>query len=81
MTNAYKKWTTRNGEKIAVKDMTTQHIKNTINCLESGRITWYVNGGWAEDNDYQEIIEIDSIKYNWLEVFKKELKRRKCYDK
>ena len=27
-------WTTKNGCKIAIKDMTTAHIKNAIDCLE-----------------------------------------------
>ena len=46
-------WTTQNGNKIKVKDMTIQHIKNCIRCIEEGRINFIINMGWAEDNDYQ----------------------------
>ena len=50
-------WTTQNGTKINVKDMTTQHILNTLKCIEDGRIRFIINMGWAMDNDYQEFDE------------------------
>lgn len=45
-------WTTQNDTRIKVKDMTTQHIKNCIRCIEEGKINFIINMGWAEDNDY-----------------------------
>ena len=69
-------WTTQNGDKIKVKDMTTQHIRNCIKCIEDGRIDFVINMGWAEDNDYQEIDEDTEEKERWINIFKTELERR-----
>ncbi len=69
-------WTTQNDTKIKVKDMTIQHIRNCIRCLEEGRINFIINMGWAEDNDYQEFDEDTEEKERWLRIFDNELKRR-----
>ena len=69
-------WTTRDGKKIKVKDMTTEHIKNTIKCIEDGRIQFTINLGYFEDNDFQVIDEDTTKKYEWLEIFKQELQNR-----
>lgn len=69
-------WTTRDGKKIKVKDMTTEHIENTIKCIEGGRIQFTINLGYFEDNDFQVIDEDTTKKYEWLEIFKQELQNR-----
>lgn len=74
-------WTTQNGTKIKVKDMTTQHIKNCIRCIEEGRINFIINMGWAEDNDYQMYDEDTEKKEKWIKIFKDELERRNEYAK
>ncbi len=73
------RWKTRDGNKIKVKDMTTQHIRNCIRCLEEGRINFIINMGWAEDNDYQEFDEDIEEKERWIKIFNKELGKRKEY--
>lgn len=73
---SYEIWTTKNGEKIKVSDMTTQHIQNTIRCLEDGKIVFLINLGWLEDNDCQVIDEDDLEKVNWIKRFKEELIKR-----
>ena len=70
-------WTTRDGTKIKVKDMTTQHILNTLKCIEDGRIRFIINMGWAMDNDYQELYEDIERRYHWKKIFNEELERRK----
>ena len=70
-------WTTQNGIKIDVKDMTTTHILNTLKCIEEGRIQFIINMGWAQDNDYQEYDENIGEKERWIKIFKEELERRK----
>lgn len=70
-------WTTKNGEEIKIKDMTSQHILNCIKCIEEGRINFIINMGWAEDNDYQEFEEDTERKEQWIKIFNNELKRRK----
>lgn len=70
-------WTTQNGKKIKVKDMTTTHILNTIKCIKEGRINFIINMGWAEDNDYQMYDEDTETKEKWIKIFNDELERRK----
>lgn len=70
-------WTTQNGTRINVKDMTTQHILNTLKCIEEGRIQFIINMGWAQDNDYQEYDENIGEKERWIKIFEEELERRK----
>ena len=70
-------WTTQNGTKINVKDMTTQHILNTLKCIEDGRIQFIINMGWATDNDYQEFDEDVERRDHWIKIFEEELERRK----
>lgn len=74
------KWTTKNGDEIEVKDMTTQHIKNCIKAIKEERITIgeIVDVGYTCDGDG------DGIIYDWLDngdiyikAFEEELKRRK----
>lgn len=69
-------WTTQNGNRIRLKDMTTQHIKNCIRCIEDGRINFIINMGWAQDNDYIEYDEDIQQKEKWIKIFKDELERR-----
>ena len=76
MSKADEIWTTKDGKKIKVKDMTTEHIKNTIKCIEDGRIHFTINLGWAEDNDYQIIDEDVWTRDNWIKIFKEELENR-----
>lgn len=71
-------WTMQNGNKINVKDMTIQHIKNCIRCIEDGRINFIINMGWAEDNDYIEYDEDIQQKEKWIKIFKDELEKREC---
>lgn len=54
-------WQMSNRELIFVKDMTTYHIKNTINCFKEDRIRELYFG---------------RSKKQWLKIFKKELKSR-----
>lgn len=70
-------WTTQNGRKINVKDMTTQHILNTLKCIEERRIIFLIDLGYLEDNDCKIIDENDIKKERWIKIFKEELKRRK----
>ena len=69
-------WTTQNGEKIDVKDMSTSHIVNTLKCIEEKKINFIVNLGWFEDNDFQQIEENEEERDMWIDVFENELKRR-----
>lgn len=70
-------WITRNGTKINVRDMTTQHILNTLKCIEERRIIFLMDLGYLEDNDCKIIDENDIEKEHWIKIFKEELKRRK----
>lgn len=70
-------WTTKDYRQIKVKDMTTKHIQNTIRAIEEGRILFKINLGWFEDNDFQIIDEDTEKKEHWLDIFYKELERRK----
>ena len=70
-------WTTRDGTKIKVKDMTTQHILNTLKCIEERRIVFLVDLGYLEDNDCKIIDENDMEKERWIKIFNEELERRK----
>lgn len=65
-------WTTQNGTKIKVKDMTTQHILNTLRCIEEGKITFLIDLGYLEDNDCKIIDEDDIKKENWIRIFNAE---------
>ena len=69
-------WTTRNGNKIKVKDMTTSHIINTLRCIEENRIQFIINLGWFEDNDFEQITEDTEAKNKWINIFESELERR-----
>lgn len=70
-------WTTQNGTKINVKDMTTKHILNTLKCIEEGRIVFLIDLGYLEDNDCKIIDENDIKKERWIKIFNEELERRK----
>lgn len=69
-------WTCKNGKKINVKDMTTEHIENCINALEEGRINFIINLGYLEDNDCQIFEEDEEKKNRWIKIFKEELIKR-----
>lgn len=70
-------WTTQNGVRIKVKDMTTQHILNTLKCIEERRIVFLIDLGYLEDNDCKIIDENDIEKERWIKIFNEELERRK----
>ena len=74
------KWTTKNGEKILIKDMTTQHIKNCIKAIEEGQIQIgkTIDLGYTGDGAGDGIIYdfIDKRK-EYIEAFKRELENRK----
>lgn len=52
------KWTTKNGDEIEVRDMTTQHIKNCIKAIKEKRIIIgkNVDVGYTCDRDGDGII-------------------------
>lgn len=53
-------WTTRDGEKILVFNMTTSHLRNTINCILNGKITGrYKN---RHVNNWRQILESELNK-------------------
>lgn len=59
-------WETKDGEKIAVKDMSESHIKNCIRMLEK------------EINPEVEFDDELNYPYNaWLNVFRDELEERR----
>lgn len=75
-------WTTKDGQKIKVSDMTTQHIKNVLKCIEEERINFgemvdigYTADGEGDGRIYEYIADTDKEKY-WIDTFNKELKRR-----
>lgn len=59
-------WTTQTGQKIYVKDMSTEHIQNCINGLENGTIEFYTYDGKDEETENE-----------WLKTFEKEINLRK----
>ena len=69
-------WTTQNGTKINVKDMTTQHILNTLKCIENRKILFVVRR-YEEDNDFETFDENIRVKERWIKIFKEELEKRK----
>ena len=54
-------WTTKYGDKIAVVKMTSDHLRNTINCILDGRIT----------GRYQ-----NRHVNNWVQILESELNKR-----
>ena len=74
-----KYWETKDGNKILIKDMTTNHIKNCIKALEEGKITVgkSLDIGYTLDGDGDGIIYdfIDCSQY-YIKAFKEELTRR-----
>lgn len=75
-----KVWITRSREKIKVKEMSTQHIINTIKAIEEEKIVFVVNCGYAQGNDYIEYEENIEGKEHWIKIFKNELKKRGVLD-
>lgn len=73
-------WTTRDGKKINIKDMTTEQIKNTIKSIKDGTIQFTRVLRWTEDNNYQIIGEDIYRKGNWLIAFEQELEDRDLQD-
>ncbi len=81
-----KYWETQDGERIAVKKMTTSHLENCIRFLEKKFVNGKVivieeYGGMGIDNmdiwyDTEEVDITNEIK-DWIKTFKKELKKRK----
>jgi len=54
-------WTTKYGDKIAVANMTSDHLRNTVNCILDGRIT----------GRYQ-----NRHVNNWIQILESELNKR-----
>lgn len=78
-------WTTREGERIALKDMTTDHVENALRYLQkrikSGDTTvivTYGGMGWEGDDMWYDEEEVDRKKdmQRWVRRFSKELDRR-----
>lgn len=75
-------WKTKNGDKILIKDMTTEHIKNCIKALEEERITVgeSVDIGYTCDSDGDGIMyEFIDHSEDYIKAFKDELARRNNY--
>jgi len=75
-----KYWTTKNSEKISIKNMTTQHIKNCIKAIKEERIQIgeTIDLGYTGDGDGDGIIYdfIDKSE-EYIKAFEKELNNRK----
>ena len=54
-------WTTRGGDIILVSNMTTSHLRNTINCILDGRITGRYKNRHVN---------------NWVQILESELNKR-----
>lgn len=86
--NKYKYWITKDKRKIAVKDMTNQHIINTLKMLDRNKfiaastLEFYMStsgpsGDMAQLAFEQELDEVlDRIPTRWIDIFNKELKIR-----
>ena len=72
-------WETKTGEKIKIKDMTTQHIKNCIKAIQEERISIgeTIDLGYTGDGCGDGII-YDFIDYgnDYINAFENELKER-----
>ena len=71
-------WTTTNGIKLKIKDMSTSHIKNCVKMLKKdegppGGI--WANKIWADEVDHSDETE------EYLDVFEAELEKRKEVEK
>lgn len=70
-------WTTKNGDEIAVKDMTRDHILNCIRYLEkqleTGNTTYFVGGGNDAEEMWGEEIDDSDKMQAWVKTFKLEL--------
>jgi hypothetical protein len=73
-----RKWTTRDGQRIRVRDMTDSHLENARNwCLENAG-TWGIGGFDAEDEPWFEPAGKDGLDLeDWASLFEREIKRRK----
>lgn len=72
-------WTTKNGAKIPIKDMTTDHIKNCIKALKEKRIVAgrRVNIDYTCDGDGDGVIyDFIDDSNDYIKEFEKELERR-----
>ena len=72
-------WTTKSGEKIPIKEMTTQHIKNCIKAIEEERIQIgeTIDLGYTGDGEGDGIIyDFIDMSEEYLQAFEKELKNR-----
>ena len=65
-------WTMRNGETIKIKNMTTQHIENTIKAIHEGRAL--IPKRSPIDLDEAEMLS--EIVIDYLYSFNDELERR-----
>ena len=72
-------WVTKNGTKILIKDMTTDHIKNCIKALKEKRIvaSRRVNIGYTCDGDGDGVIyDFIDDSNDYIKEFEKELEKR-----
>ena len=75
----YDYWRTKDGKEIAIKDMTTEHIKNCIKALQEDRITigYTISIGYTADGDGDgEMFEFINCADDYIEAFKEELLNR-----
>lgn len=77
-----KYWTTKDGTKIKIEDMETSHIKNSIKCLQEGRVKAKkrISAPDFEESEYlgfpvREYLEID-LKQDYIDALRNELKQR-----
>src|ERR1035437_4248960 len=80
-----KYWITQTGEKLKVKEMTTQHIENCIRMLQRHIATKPEPSYYMGISDYgEEWVEMENRQndeqeemfISWINSFKRELKKR-----
>lgn len=77
-----KYWTTKDGTKLKIEDMETQHIKNSIRCLQEGKVRAIkrISAPDFEESEYigfpiRGYLEID-LKQDYIDALRNELKKR-----
>lgn len=80
-----KTWTTQTGKELNIKDMSTDHIQNSIEYLQrkiDNGDTIVSSGSMGMDGipEYYDADDAKEIFEEQIEVFKSELKERKAGD-